>query len=162
MGYEAIVVVSLSEWKDIATIGGVVIALIAFVKGVIEYMTQGAQRRAEQFFEMSERLFAHPTFKKIAALLNDEDPTLATVSFDEKFDFLGLFEEVALMLNSGLVRESVAHYIFGYYAILCWESEAFWANLSRESIYWQVFAHFAARMKAVEQNFEYRESLFRF
>jgi hypothetical protein len=40
--------------------------------------------------------------------------------------FLGFFEEVALMMNSGLIRKEVAHYMFGYYAIHCWDSKNFW------------------------------------
>ena len=54
---------SLSDYKDVATIAGVVIALVTLAKGVYEYVRQGAQKRAEQFIEMRKRLKENDTFR---------------------------------------------------------------------------------------------------
>lgn len=35
---------TLSDWKDIATIAGVIAALGVFIKGVYEYVKQGSQK----------------------------------------------------------------------------------------------------------------------
>jgi len=157
---------TLEQAKDVAAITGTVIALVALGKGVMEYAAQGAQKRAEQFFVMRKRLFENTTFQQICLLLREEDPEkenpeLAGLPFQEKFEFLALFEEVALMMNSGLIREPVAHYMFGYYAIMCWESKHFWQGLTRESDYWKVFAGFAAAMQRREQDFQYDPCQFR-
>jgi hypothetical protein len=85
-----------------------------------------------------------------------------TEPFKEKRDLLGFFEEIALMMNSGLIRNEVAHYMFGYYAIKCWESKYFWSTVYRESIYWSLFRDFVEQMKQIEQSFQYNKRKFRF
>lgn len=153
---------TLDEAKDLGTILGAVIALAALVKGVVEYGHQGAQKRAEHFLEMRKRLKENPIFKEMCVLLEVDDPKLVEVPFKEKRDLAGFFEEVALLLNSGLIRLSVAHYMFGYYAIRCWKSNYFWSSLNRESDSWALLRDFVARMEAVENSFTFRRRVFRF
>ena len=74
----------LSDYKDIATIAGVVIALAALIKGVYEYVKQGAQKRAEQFVEMRKRFKENETFRELAALIEANDPKLKSESFKNK------------------------------------------------------------------------------
>lgn len=87
-------------------------------------------------------------------LYNGEDPqsVLREYSPDEKRNFLGFFEEIALLSNSGLIRKEVAHYMFGYYAIRCWQSKNFWYNMERDSPYWFLFRKFAIDMQEIEKN----------
>lgn len=72
------------------------------------------------------------------------------IPFSDKRDFLGLFEEVAIMMNSGLIKKEIAHYMFGYYAIRCWEGKNFWHSVNKTSLYWQVFIDFVTEMKDIE------------
>lgn len=153
---------NISDIKDVSTIFGAVIALLALIKGLLEYIKQGAQKRAEHFLTMRKRLKENDAFKLICALLEMDNSELLDVPFKDKRDFLGLFEEVAIGLNSGLIRLSVAHYMFGYYAIRCWESQHFWEDVNRDSIYWIVFKDFVDQMSAEEKNFRYRRCEFRF
>jgi hypothetical protein len=108
----------------VVTIGGGV-ALVTFLLSFCEYKRQGAQKKAEYFLEMRKRLKENASFKNICDLIEEDAPDLATLSFQEKRDFLGFFEEVALMMNSRLIRKEVVHYMFGYYAIHCWDSKNF-------------------------------------
>ena len=133
---------SLEEAKFLVTLAGFILALVTLLKGILEYSRQGAQKRAEHFLEMRKRLKENKLFKEICALLEGDSPQLREVPFKEKRDLLGFFEEVALMVNSGLIRKEVAHYMFGYYAIRCWESDHFWNDVNRGSIYWRVFKEF--------------------
>ena len=55
------------------------------------------------------------------------------------------------MHNSGLLRTSVAHYMFGYYAIRCYQSKNFWNDVNRDSYYWAIFVNFARKMEAIEK-----------
>jgi hypothetical protein len=153
---------SLSDYKDIATIAGVVIALVTLAKGVYEYVRQGAQKRAEQFIEMRKRLKENDTFRELAALIETNDPKLESMPYKDRRDYLGFFEEIALMVNSGLIRIELAHYMFGYYAIRCWESEHFWSDVNRDSQYWVLFKEFVRKMKEIEDSFTYDERKFRF
>lgn len=147
---------SLSDWKDLATIVGAVVAFVTLLKGVIEYTKQGAQKRAEHFIEMRKRLKENLTFKQICALTEGNDEQLKKLQFSDKRDFLGFFEEVALMVNSGLIKKEVAHYMFGYYALRCWESDSFWMGVNRDSPYWALFKDFATQMKEVEESFVFK------
>jgi hypothetical protein len=153
---------SLEVFKDIATILGVVIGLFVFIKGILEYKQQGSQKRAEQFLQMRKRLKENDTFKHIAELLEKDDTELTNVPFKDKRDFLGLFEEVAIMMNSKLIKKEVAHYMFGYYAIKCWDSKNFWNTANRDSIYWKLFKNFVIEMKDVEINFQFKNDNYKF
>ena len=95
-------------------------------------------------------------FVKRPCLAIDEVP------FKERRDFLGFFEEIALMTNTRLISLRIAHYMFGYYAIQCWKSLVFWSNLQRESDYWSLFRDFAGQMEKVQKVFEYKRTRFRF
>jgi hypothetical protein len=153
---------TLIEWRDAATIAGVVIALSTLIKSAFEYTKQGAQKRAEQFENLRIRFKDDPMFRRICDLLEHDDPKLEAIAFKEKRDFLGFFEEVALMVNSGLMKPSVAHYMFGYYAIKCWQSDNFWNGVNRNSPYWWLFRDFAQRMSETEKKFRFVRRNYRF
>jgi hypothetical protein len=150
--------VTLSDAKDLAEIAGVVVAVITLIKGVYEYTKQAAQNRAEHFIQMRDR---YDGFLDVCTLLEtdgDDGPAheeLCRMPFERKRDFLGFYEEIALMMQSGLIKREVAHYMFGYYAIRCWESTAFWdapdSRLNRGSCYWGVFRAFAEEMAKMEK-----------
>ena len=90
------------------------------------------------------------------------DLKLQSVPYKDKRDYLGFFEEIALMVNSGIIRIELAHYMFGYYAIRCWESDCFWGDVNRDSQYWVLFKEFVRKMKEIENTFTYDERKFRF
>lgn len=154
--------ITLTQGMELATILGVVIALVTLVNALIEYAHQGAQKRAEHFLSMRIRLKGNPIFEEMCALLERDDPKLETISFKDKRSLLGFFEEVALMMNSGLIRPEVVHYMFGYYAIQCWDSKHFWSGVNRQSYYWSLFKDFALQMKDREKKLNFRRSTFRF
>jgi hypothetical protein len=140
----------LTQWVQLASVAGALIATATLVKGLFEYQKQTALKRAEHFFKLRERLKENESFKEICNLLDHDDPKIAEIPFKDKRDFLGLFEEVALALNSGLIRAPVAQYMFGYYAIRCWDNDKFWEDVNRNSIYWSLFRHFVEKMKSIE------------
>jgi hypothetical protein len=153
---------SLSDAKDLATILGVVIALVTLIKGLIEYTHQGAQKRAERFFAFEDAFHSDEVLIEVCTLLEDDDDRLAELPYKTKLHFLGFYEQVALMVNSKLLRPGVAHYMFGYYAIRCWKSDKFWVNLNRESVYWSLFAAFAKEMMDAEKRFRLDPHALRF
>jgi hypothetical protein len=146
---------TLEQTKDLSTVIGAVVAAFTLAKALFEYIRQNAAKRAEFFITMRARLKENETFRNLLDQIEHDDPNLGGIDFKEKRDLLGFFEEIALMLNSGIVRADVAHYMFGYYAIRCWESEHFWQGVNRESQYWSAFADFVVRMKSIEQEFVY-------
>lgn len=153
---------TLSDFKDLAAIVSVLVAAAVSVKALTEYVRQSAQKRADFFFSISKRIESNRTYVQILQMLEADDPKVAEVPLGDRRELLGLFEEVAILLNSGLVRESVAHYFFGYFAIDCWESGPMWTGLDRESPHWIVLRDFVSRMKDYGARASYDRSRYRF
>ena len=153
---------SLSDAKDIATIVGVGVALFTFIKAMHEYKQQGVQKRAQSYFDVERKFLEDKNLREICILLDTDDHKLSEVPSELKLQFLGFYEQVALMLNSKLIEPEVAHYMFGYYAVRCIDSTNFWKGEDKESPYWSLFRHFAQRMKEFEQGFRFENSKLRF
>lgn len=149
----------LDYWKNWAIIAAGVIAFITFVTGLLEYVRQGRQHRAQNFVQMRRRFLETPQYRQILDKLAVDDPTLANESIQEKRNFIGFLEEVALMVNSKLIRREVAHYMFGYYVLLAAKSQHFWSGLDKESPYWTVFREFAVEMGQMNETKSGKEEL---
>jgi hypothetical protein len=139
--------------NNIPTMAGAIIALFAFVLGLAEYVKQGKLKRAEFFEKLRLRYKSNESIQEICVLLEQEDKRLKDVKFRDKLEFLGFYEEVAIMVNSRIIKKRLAHYMFGYYAIRCWDSKYFWYGLNKESDYWQIFQDYASRLKKIESDF---------
>jgi hypothetical protein len=138
---------TLSLVKDVSITLASIITLITFVTGVAQYIRQGHQARATQFVEMRRRFLEDASFRDILNLLASDHPALKDVPIQDRRNFVGFLEEVALMVNSKVLRPEVAHYMFGYYVLLVDGSQHFWEDLDRSSEYWALFRTFASRMK---------------
>jgi hypothetical protein len=146
----AILTANASAIGIIVSIITLAIGVVALFKGFAEYVGQNALKRFEKFQEVRRHFKGNEEFKRVCLLLEDGDPELRRLDYKAKQDFLGFFEEIALMHNSKIINSNVAHYMFGYYAIRCYESKDFWNGVSRESYYWSLFAKFAQKMKVIE------------
>ncbi len=153
------------ESKDIVSsiLGGIALVFTAFsiIQGLIEYKKQGVTKRAEIFIQMRTRLREDPVFKNICNLLETDEEELKEISIADKDRFLGFFEELAVMKNSGLINEQLTFYMFGYYAIRCFDSANFWHNLNRKHALWSLFMDFAKTMIVTEKGFVYKQKDFR-
>lgn len=125
-----------------------VAALITAWRATAEYKAQGRQRRAEFFLRMMDRFLADESFLEILELLRrrDEDG-LARIERTRCIQYLGFIEEVALLVNSGLVPNGVAGYMFGSVPIQASESPAFMRDITPGSPGWTLFFDFVAKMK---------------
>jgi hypothetical protein len=144
--------------RTTAEIIGAAVGLFTLIKGTLEYVKQGTQKRIELYFQMVEKF---SKFSDICALLECQETArdvekLRMLPYEKKFDFVGFFEDLALMAENGLIRYRLAHYVFGFYAIMCWESDNFWNNvhgMSREEPYWRLFRAFVERMQKEKMGF---------
>ena len=144
----------------IISIVALVFTFVSVLQGLIEYRKQGVSKRAETFLQMRSRLREDVTFSRICELLETDSEELRSIPIVDKDRFIGFFEELALMKNSGLINESVTLYMFGYFAIRCYDSQNFWYNLNREQPLWSLFMDFAKQMKASEQKFQFERKHF--
>lgn len=147
---------TLSFLKDLAIAISGLIALFTFFNGLLEYKRQGAQKRVEHFVTLRRRLKENPAFKEITHMLFTNDPALAHFNAQDKRDYIGLLEEVALLVNSRLIYPDVAHYMFGHYTVHAYDSKYFWSNVERDEVYWTLFMDFAQEMKRKEKDFRYK------
>ncbi len=133
--------------KNIVAISGVIISILGLYKGLIEYILQGKQKRAEIFLKKQGEYFGNKSFNEIRGFLENDDPQLKGIEFEEKRAYLTFFEEIAVLKNSALIKDDLTYYMFGYYATTCLESKNFWSNINKQDIFWHVFLHFATDMQ---------------
>ncbi len=141
---------TLDYTKDIAIIAGGIVALTTFFTGVVEYARQSNLRRVEYFIQMRRRFLETPSFQEILRLITTDDVGLRNVPIQDRRNFGGFLEEVALMMNSKLITKRVARYMFGHYVILTADSEHFWQGLDREGDYWQLLNWFADELRKMK------------
>ncbi|MBI5919665.1 MAG: hypothetical protein HY849_09885 [Nitrosomonadales bacterium] len=125
-------------------------AVTEYKRGQEEKRLQGAQQRADFFLKRQQELFCNSSFAMMRSLLENDDPSLVKYSFEEKRAFLTFFEGIALSMNSGLISEDVAYYMFGYYTVMCEQSKNFWQGdegVNKTSLHWGVFLAFAEKME---------------
>ena len=63
---------------------------------------------------------------------------------------MSFFEEVALLLRAHLISDALACYMFGYYALLCNESDTFWSDVLVKD-QWPLFSSFVDQMASVKR-----------
>lgn len=142
---------TLETTKDFAIIAGTVVALTTFLTGVLEFARQTHHRRVEQFIEMRRRFLETPQFQEILRLITTDDAALRNLPIQDRRNFGGFLEEVALLVNSKLLSMEVAHYMFGHYVLLTARSENFWHGLDREGTYWTLLRRFSQDMEVASR-----------
>ena len=146
--------------EQIALLSGSVIALFTFIKAVFEYTRQNANKRVELYLELRRQFKENEKFRHICDLLDCEDPKIAEINFKDRRDFAAFFETIALMTNTGILREDIAHYMFGYSVIQCWNCEYFWKGFNRGR-YWSLLEYHVKRMEKKEKSFKFKRRNFR-
>lgn len=137
--------------KDIAFIAGFFIALGTLVKAVLEYKKQSDVRRMECYLNLRDKFRSGEEMASLFSALEDRAPSLKDIPRRQKRNFIGFYEDLLLLMNSGVLKPHVAHYMFGYYALRCWESDSFWEGLNRNSDYWSLFRCFVDKMNLMEK-----------
>jgi hypothetical protein len=124
---------------------------IGLVMGYLEYLRQGRQRRSEKYFELV-RDFAK--FDDILDLLRTDSAKLRKLRPAQRERFLGFYEDLALLVHSGLIQEHLAFYAFGYWLEKVWTSKHFWADdKNKDDGYWFLLRQLHFRMKKHEKRF---------
>jgi hypothetical protein len=142
---------NLTEYKDVATIVGVAVALVTLLKVLVEYTRSSVLRRVEYVAKIKDQFLRDATFAKITELLETDDRALKKVDPRDKWRYLYFFEEVALLLRARLIHDKVACYMFGYYAVQCDRSRWFWCSFPKKKEFWLLFFDFVERMKTIEE-----------
>lgn len=140
----------------IVTGAGLSIALITLVIGVLEYRKKTMLERIQLYLKMRDYYARDENLKNVCSALGGGENEISSLTYQERRQFLGTIESIALMVNSKVMNDYVAMYMFGYYAITAWESDAFWdlGDLDREHPMWVLFNDFARKSKHLRADFE--------
>ncbi len=140
----------LGTIKDISIVVAGLATLAGFMAAVFEYARQNHARRAEYFTALRRRFLETPAFQPILGCLATDDPCLADVPIQDRRNFLGFFEEIQLMVDSGLVKAPIADIMFGRYVVMADRSVHLWTGLDRADRYWAIFRRMAAEQRRLE------------
>jgi hypothetical protein len=78
---------------------------------------------------------------------------LSSVPVGDRRQKLFLFEQVAALVNAGLMNKYLADYMFGYHAIKCWDHAEFWPGLPQKATgYWKLLERFVNQMNKIERD----------
>ena len=139
----------LDTVKDLSIIVGGAIAFITLWQGLFQYGRQNHAARANQFIQMRRRFLEEESFQELLTLIHENCSEISEKPIQDRRNLVGFLEEIALMMNSGLIRPEVAHYMFGYYVLLINDCDAFWKDLDREGDYWAVYRAFVSKMRTM-------------
>jgi hypothetical protein len=151
---------TLSDAKDWTAILVGAVAVITLAKALLEYINQAKLKRGELFHAMRVRFKDQEPYKSVWAAIERFEP-LDTIPVWDRRTFLGLFEEVWLLVNSRLMKPLVAYYYFGPYALRASDAPGLWAGMDTTGSDWLAFNAFVAEMKRVAQTLPHSAETFK-
>ena len=142
---------SLNLPSDLAIFFGIIASALSFSKGIYEYIRQGNEKRALNFFKLEHEFFSNQSNVLICKLIEDDSSDLLIISYEDKVKFLGFMEQIALLVNSKLLSLEVACYVYGYYVLKCNDSVNFWSNnMDKGSEFWNLFFSFLKKIEQID------------
>ena len=127
---------------------------VSFIISALNYGLLVKQKRLELYVAYRQKLRESADFRIIMSLLEEDDVKLRDEPSINRYQFLGFYEDISIMMKSGLINPHIVHYMFSYYALRCWESTNFWDKINKESMYWVEFRNFVNEMKIIEKRLE--------
>lgn len=141
--------------------GITLLALVGAAKFLLEYSRDNKRKRMEQYVSLRKKFRENDKFDEIFAWLDKYDEAederdkavarlkLSEIPYGDRYEFVALLEDIAMAMNSGALKPRVANYMFGHYAILCWEVDEFWVHLreGKDEPYWALFKRFVKRLE---------------
>lgn len=154
---------SLSDLANYGTFASGLAAVALLYATFREYRQQGRQKRLDYFKGMIDKFKNTEHFLEISSMLDDDNnPELAKIHYRIRRSYLNFFEELSLMINSGIVQKELALYMFGYYAIRAHKNRYFREEFAFDGPYWSMFVNFAKQMEALESSPKFIQGRFRF
>jgi hypothetical protein len=118
-------------------------------------MQQRKDDRAKQFLSLRTSFRENTGFQNIVNCLYDPNNNFSSVPENVKYEFMAFFEDLAFLMNSGLIKKEVAFYMFGNDVITAWNNSRFWSESDKENKLWSLLKDFVDQMEKVNQNFIY-------
>jgi hypothetical protein len=112
---------------------------------------EGRLKGFELFQQMQSRYRQDPSIQAVFRSLypghyGGEKQPPATIK--DKLDFMGFYEELAIMVNSGILRDDAAYYTFGIDAVEFYNKASEWQT----DPVWKLFNSFAQNAQAFQDH----------
>lgn len=167
----------MSQWPEmvkeyrwlltgLATLIAAIWTLYTFKKKVDGEGREAALKRFEKFLSIRNDFRSDEIITNVRKQILGEPNVVAT--YVEKIRFMDFVEQIALMVQSNLMSEDIAFYIFGFEFVEAYNRKEFWTEDilgARESGYWRLYRHFSERMVAYQKRYpreEFPVDTFRF
>jgi hypothetical protein len=156
----------LDDYRNIAVIGGVVIALIVYISNSYYQYKQRISDNALRYIEVHEKLFLNEFLAKNIRAMELGTFKRDTTDVKSEADFnrlLGKIEHLALLAKHGVVSRSANVYMFGWFAN---KIQPVLTSEERNNVYWELAVQFLDDLKRESDDFyklskEDREKYFR-
>lgn len=145
----------MREWIETVAIALASLATcITFFIALVNYKLMLKQKKVELYEGYRQKMKENLDFQKITSMLENDEDGLREIPIICRYQFLGFYEDISILIKNKLMNPYVAHYMFAYFALRCGESKNFWFEINRESIYWKEFNDFVDEMNAIEKSRE--------
>ena len=145
---------TLADWKDIATIIGIVVAVLTYLTNSYFQFRNKRIENLKRYFDAHDKLFEADGFimahiKEFEAGSYKRD--LNNEETEKKFNrFLGDVEKIAYLTSHGAVPATVQVYMFGWFAQ---KAHPHLTNGERGNIFWELAIHYIDELKKAADDY---------
>jgi flagellar biosynthesis regulator FlaF len=144
---------TLEDGRNIATIMGTAIALGIYITNSIQQLRQRRVENALRFIAAHQRLWQTPFIAKNLHAM--EAGAFSRTSWNEVAEddfskFLGDLEELALLLQAGIVSQQLSIYMFGWVAQ---KIQPILTAKERDNVYWELAVQCLDELKDAADDF---------
>lgn len=147
----------LDEWRNIAVIAGVVIALVVYITNSYFQYKQRVSDNALRYIEVHEKLFQNEFLAMNIQAMEQGTFMRDTANADSEKSFnrlLGQVEHLALLAKHGVVSKTANIYMFGWFAR---HIQPVLTTDERNNVYWELAVKFLDELKEDADDF-YKKS----
>lgn len=145
---------TLADWKDVATIVGIVIAIITYLtNSYFQFRNKGIENLT-RYFDAHDKLFEADGFimvniKELEA--GTYTRNTADKDMERKFNrFLGDVEKIAYLTSHRAVPATIQVYMFGWFAQ---KIHQHLTNEERRNFFWELAIHYIDELKKAADDY---------
>lgn len=145
---------NLADWKDVATIVGIVVAVLTYLTNSYFQFRNKRIENLKRYFDAHDKLSEADSFimahiKEFEADTYKRDTT--NQEAEKKFNrFLGDVEKIAYLTSHGAVPATVQVYMFGWFAQ---KVHPHLTNGERNNIFWELAIHYIDELKKAADDY---------
>jgi hypothetical protein len=135
--------------KDLMPIITVLIVSIFLFFSIREFIKRGSKDRADFLLRLRDRFKTNELYMSFQSLVeNDDNDSLTKTPLQDINRLIGFYEEIYLFSNISFMSKEVYFYLFGQYALDCYENTVLKERLCFDTTFrWSQFVKFCHEYK---------------